>query len=159
MPKQSTTERLNHLVEINREANASLQTAARTIKNSELETLFDGIAKQHAKFVAELESEIGRQGGSIHDTSSSPVSEAVHRGWKDIKAAFSGNSAGSVLAACDSTEQSVEIAYTDAVGENPTGRIHTFLSKHLKEIKELRSRLHRLLEQTKDGVEYPVNER
>ena len=158
MSKQSTTDRLNHLVHVNREAEAGLLTAARTIKNSELETLFDGIAKQHAKFLTELESEIGRQGGSTHDSASSPVGEAVHRGWTDLKAAVSGNSAGSLLASCDGTEQSVEVAYTDAVDDNPTGRTHTFLSKHLHEIKELRSRLHRLLEQAKDGVEYPINE-
>ena len=159
MDKQSTTDWLNRLVHLNREAEAGLLDAAKTAKNSEIETLFDGIAKQHAKFVAELNSELGRQGGSLRDTTANPVGEALHRGWMDLKAALSGTSVEALLASCEGGEQSAEVAYTDAIEDNPTGRVHSLLSKHLHQIQEFRARLNRLMQVTKDGASYQNNDR
>jgi len=159
MVKQNTIDQLNRLVQVNRDAQAGLLSAAKEVKNSEIETLFDGIAKQHAKFVAELEAEIEHQGGSLENASSSPVGDAVHRGWAGLKAVLSGNSAHSLLASCEDGEQSAEVSYTDAINDNPAGRIHTLTSKHLHQIQEFRSRLTRLLHITEDGAGFPRNER
>jgi uncharacterized protein (TIGR02284 family) len=53
MAHSSTIDQLNHLVYINKDAEAGFRTAAGNVKNSEIETLFDGYAKQHAKFITE----------------------------------------------------------------------------------------------------------
>ena len=53
---------LNHLMRVNRVAEAGLRSAADTVQNSELESLFNGYAKQHEKFAAELHNEIERLG-------------------------------------------------------------------------------------------------
>jgi hypothetical protein len=53
MAHSSTIDQLNHLVYINKDAEAGFRAAAGNVKNSEIETLFDGYAKQHAKFITE----------------------------------------------------------------------------------------------------------
>ena len=49
-----TVDQLNQLVQINKDAEAGFRNAAEHVKNSELDTLFTGYAKQHAKFATEL---------------------------------------------------------------------------------------------------------
>jgi hypothetical protein len=46
MAHNSTIDQLNHLVHINRDAEAGFCAAAGNVKNSEIETLFDGYARQ-----------------------------------------------------------------------------------------------------------------
>lgn len=146
---------LNHLIEINKDAEAGFYNAAKNVKNTELETLFAGYAQQHAKFAGELQGEIKRLGSSYAE--SGTLGGAAHRGWMDLKSALSGHSAAAMLSSCESGEESAEIAYADAADANPTGQTHTLLEKHLQQIKEFRTRLARLIGETKDGVEFQDN--
>ena len=156
MDRNTTIDRLNHLVHINRDAEAGFRTAAGNVKNSEIETLFHGYAKQHVKFITELQGEIGRLGGNPSD--SGTLSGALHRGWMDVKSALTGHSAGSMLAACETGEQSAEAAYTEAADANPTGQTHTLIEKHRQQISAFRSRLTKLVGETEDGLEFQNNE-
>ena len=56
MAHDNISDQLNHLVRINQDAEAGLRTAAETIQNSELETMFSVYAKQHDNFAAELQT-------------------------------------------------------------------------------------------------------
>lgn len=147
---------LNHLIEINRDAEAGFRTAAENVRNSELETIFTGYAKQHAKFAAELQQEIERLGGNY--TESGTAGGAMHRGWMDLKSALTGHSAAPMLASCESGEQSAEVAYAEAADANPTGQTRTLIEKHHQQIKEFHTRLCRLVSETKDGVDFQTNE-
>jgi uncharacterized protein (TIGR02284 family) len=147
---------LSHLVHINNDAEAGFRTAAENVKNSEIETLFVNCAKQHAKFAAELQTEIQRLGGS--PSAAGTLGGALHRGWMDIKSALSGHSAGSMIAACETGEQSAEAAYADAADTNPTGQAHTLIERHAEQIKAFRTHLTRLAGQIRDGVEFQKNE-
>src|SRR4051812_27339439 len=88
MDNDRTTDELNHLIEINKNAEMALNTAAENVKNSELESLFSSFAKQHAKFATELEAEVHRLGGNA--SHSGTLGGLVHRGWMDLKSAVSG---------------------------------------------------------------------
>ena len=103
---------LNQLIHINRDAEAGFRAAAENIKNSELETLFNNYAAQHAKFTADLEDEIVRLRGTISD--SGTFGGNLHRGWMDLMSTLSGNSASVMLKSCEDGEQSAESAYLDA---------------------------------------------
>lgn len=149
-------DQLNVLVHINKDAEAGFRTAAQNVKNSELETLLTGYAKQHAKFAAELHEEIKHLGGNTSD--SGTFGGALHRGWMDLKSAVSGHSATAMLTSCESGEESAESAYLGAVDSNPTGHTHALIDKHLEQIKAFRTRLARLVGETKDGVEFQKNE-
>ncbi|MDQ2843399.1 MAG: PA2169 family four-helix-bundle protein [Acidobacteriota bacterium] len=156
MAHDNTIDQLNHLLEMNRDAESGFRSAAGNVKNSELETLFGGYAKQHAKFTAELEEEIKRLGGGASD--SGTLGGAVHRGWMDLKSALSGHSAGVMLTSCESGEESAERAYRDAADAHPSGQTHQLFEKHRQQITEIRTRLARLAAETKSGLEFPSNE-
>jgi uncharacterized protein (TIGR02284 family) len=156
MDRDSLIDLLNRLVHVNTDAETGFVAAAENVKNSELETLFGGYAKQHAKFILELQEEIKRLDGNCSD--SGTLGGAIHRGWMDLKSALSGHSAASLLAACEDGEQSAEAAYSDAVKAESRGQTHTLVEKHWQQIKGFRTRLARLVGQTKDGVEFQDNE-
>jgi uncharacterized protein (TIGR02284 family) len=156
MDRDTLIDQLNQLVHINRDAETGLLAAAENVKNSELETLFSGYAKQHAKFVGELEEEIKRLGGDFSD--SGTFGGTLHRGWMDLKSTLSGHSAASLLASCESGERSAEVAYSEAAKAEPSGRTHTVIEAHWQQIKAFRTRLARLVGETKDGVEFRDNE-
>ncbi len=156
MADNHTIDQLNHLVRINKNAEAGLHTAAENVQNSELETLFGGYARQHAKFIRELQEEIKRLGGAVSD--SGTVGEAMHRAWMDVTSALSGHSAASALSACESGELSAEIAYHDASDLNPTGQTHTLIEKQREQIKGFHTRLCRLVGEIKNGLEFPKND-
>jgi len=156
MDHDDTIDQLNRLIDINKDAEAGFHSASESIKNSELETLFSGYARQHAKFAAEIQVEVERLGGSFSD--SGTVGGALHRGWMDLKSALSGHSAAAILRSCENGEESAEIAYTDVADTHPTGQTLTLISKHRQQIKEFLTRLARLVAETKDGVDFQKNE-
>jgi uncharacterized protein (TIGR02284 family) len=154
--QERTINQLNHLIALNADAAAGFQSAGQNIKNSELETLFTGYARQHSAFQGELRQECIRLGGNFSDDGT--LGGAVHRGWMDLKSALTGHSASAILASCVSGEESAERAYADAADANPTGQTHSLLEKHCQQIKGFRTHLVRLVGQTKDGVDFQKNE-
>lgn len=147
---------LNHLVHINKDAEAGFRTAAENVKNSEIETLFRKYATQHGKFAGELRDEIERLGGSPSD--SGTLGGTLHRSWMDVKATLAGHSAGSMLRSCATGEESAEAAYAEAADPNPTGRAHTLIEKHREQISGFRARLNKLVGEIKDGIDFQSNE-
>lgn len=156
MAHDNTIKQLNHLAHVNKEAEAALRNAGETVKNSELETLFGGIAKQHLKFAADLQQEIRRLKGNPEDTAT--PGGALQRAWMDLKAALASHTAASLFKSCATGEQAVESAYLDAIEENPSGQTHTLIEKQHEQIQGFRSRLERLIGETKDGVDFQKNE-
>ncbi len=153
---EKAVDELDHLVRINKDAEAGFEAAAESIRNSELDSLFRGYAKQHHKFAAELQEHIEHLGGkpSTRET----LSGKLHRGWMDLKAAASGHSAKGSLVSCDNGEESAEIAYLDAAERYPRGQIYALIQKHQKQIVEFRVHLQRLIGEMKDGVDFQENE-
>jgi uncharacterized protein (TIGR02284 family) len=156
MAENNTLDGLNRLIQVNKDAETAFHAASENVKNSELDSLFDGYAKQHAKFAAELEQEIQRLGGNFSE--SGTLGGALHRGWMDLKSTLSGHSAAAILESCQAGEESAEVAYADAADEYPGGQTYTLIEKHRQQIKEFRTRLTRLVGETKDGVEFQTNE-
>lgn len=156
MTNEIKVDELNRLIHVNKDAEAGLLTAADRVKNSELESLFLDYAKQHATFATQLQAEIERVGGKPSEAGG--MGEALHRGWMELKSAVTGHSAASLLAFCESGEESAEVAYHDASDNIPTGQAHALIAKHHEQIKGFRTRLCRLVEQSKSGIEYPKNE-
>jgi uncharacterized protein (TIGR02284 family) len=156
MDSEAAIDNLNGLVHINKDAESGFLTAAANVKNSELESLFTGYAAQHAKFAGELQSEIERLGGSASDSGS--LGGALHRGWLDLKSTLSNHSAAGMLAACESAEESAQIAYNAASHATPTGQPHALIEKHKQQIQGIRTRLVRLVKETEDGIDFQKNE-
>ena len=147
---------LNHLVEINKDAEDGFLNAAKNVKNSELESQFTDYARQHARFAAELQAEIEHLGARAPDHGT--TGGALHRGWMDLKSALTGNSAETILSSCESGEDSALAAYDQAEADIGTGQAFSVLQKQREQITAFKTRLHRLIDQVKNGVEFPKNE-
>lgn len=147
---------LNHLADLNRDSEEAFLGAADRVKNSELDTQFTDYARQHARFAAELEAELAKLEDGRPERRNRPG--ALKRGWIDLKAALTGNSAGAILSSCQSGENTVLAAYDQAEAEISTGQIYTLLQKQHQQIAGFRTRLARLVGESKDGVEFPDNE-
>lgn len=147
---------LNHLVLINKDAEEGFLNAAKNVKNSELESQFTDYARQHARFAAELQAEIERLGANPPDRGT--AGGALHRGWMDLKSALTGNSAEAMLSSCESGEDSALAAYDQAEADIGTGRTFTLMQKQREQVTAFKTRLGRLIDQAKNGIEFPKNE-
>ena len=156
MTNDETLHLLQHLAAINKDAEAALRTAAENVKNSEIESLFIGHPKKHAKIPADLQPEIERLGGKPSE--SGTVGGAIERGWMDLKSALTGNSAAAMIASCENGELHAEVAYSDATKVHPTGTTRKLIEKHHEQILGFHKRLVRLSGETKDGVDFQKNE-
>ena|ERR1700761_9237588 len=156
MSQDKALDSLNHLAAVNTDAEAGFHTAAETIRNSELETLFSGYAGRHGKFASELRDEIARTGGAVSETGT--FGGALHKGWLELKSALSGHSAASVLGSCESAEESAEIAYADACDLISTGQTHTLIERQRQQVKEIRTHLARLVGEMRNGAAFQQNE-
>jgi uncharacterized protein (TIGR02284 family) len=158
MPKANdeVLDHLNDLIAINKNAEAGFLNAAKNIRNSELETQLDEYATRHAKFAAELQSDVERLGGNPANTGT--AGGAAHRGWMDIKSALTRHSAGAILSSCEGGEDSALAAYDGALADISTGQTFSLLEKQRQQITAFKTRLRRLLDEIKDGVEFPHNE-
>jgi uncharacterized protein (TIGR02284 family) len=156
MHPDDTIEQLNELIRLNRDAEAGFLNAAENVRNSELDTLFHGYARQHAKFAADLGEEVERLGGDVSD--SGTAGGALHRGWMDLKAVLSGHSAAAILASCASGEESADAAYARATDVIRSGQTHTLLERQHRQVQEICTRLSRLVGETEKGVEFQNNE-
>ena len=155
MSDKRVFDQLNHLVVVNNDAEAGFLTAAKNVRNSEIQTLFEGYSSRHAALSAEIQDQVERLGESPSDSGS--LGGSLTRGWMDLKATLTGHSVGSMLSACENGEQTAESAYLDALDVITSGKVHTLLQKHCEEIKGFRTRLARLTQEMKDGVEFQKN--
>jgi uncharacterized protein (TIGR02284 family) len=156
MTADEVVNRLNELVEVSKDGQHGFETAARDVRNSELETMFNGFAKQRAAFALELQQEIERLGGNPAD--SGHLGGPLHRGWINLKAALSGGEAGPVIAACESGDDSAVASYSRVVDSDISGQTRVVVEKQYKQIQEALVRLRRLKAEIKDGTHFPKNE-
>lgn len=157
---KSVIEHLTHLVDVNRDAEAGFRAAAEGVENTQLQTQFANYASRHAEFASELNAEIQRlsDGSESESSTSGSVGNAIHQGWLDLKSMLSGHSAGNLISACSDGEESAYVAYLDAVDAIGSGQTHTLLRKQVDQITEFRTRLTRLTDQARHGVEFQKNE-
>ena len=108
----TTTTTLNGLIEICKGGQDGFREASENVKHSDLKTVLSGYSLQRSKFAGELQQlVIGL--GEEPETSSS-ITSAIHRGWIDLKAAFTKGSDHAILAECERGEDHAVTAYRDA---------------------------------------------
>lgn len=105
---------LNDLIETCKDAERAFRTAAEGVaEHPELRLLLHAYALECAQFAAELQSEVRRIGGHPEDAGS--VLGAVHRGWRQIKAAVAGRDQSTILSECEAEEDAAVKAYDAAL--------------------------------------------
>ena len=113
----ATLETLNDLVKINNDRIEGYEKAIKELENGneELKQLFTSIIGESHQNKMELGTEIQALGHDIENTTS--TSGSLHRTWLQVKAAFTGHSAKSVLEECEFGEDAIKKAYATALDE------------------------------------------
>lgn len=110
---KDTIEVLNDLVETARDGEHGYRTAAEDAKDPSLQARFQTLANQRATFVRELQEQVEALGGEVEESGS--AAGALHRGWINVKSAFSSDEPHSVLEECERGEDAAVEAYQKAV--------------------------------------------
>ena len=112
------TEVLNDLIRINNDRIKGYQTAAEDIKSYDvdLQSVFNKMADDSRKYVADLTQEVNRLGGEA--ATGTTGGGKIHRTWMDVKATFSGKDRQSMLESCEFGEDASQKAYREALGSD-----------------------------------------
>lgn len=113
MPTTTTT--LNNLIKICKDGQDGFRDAAEKVTNPELKTLFSNYSLQRSQFAGELQSVVTNLGEEPEKTSS--IASAIHRGWIDLKSAFTKGGDRPILAECERGEDSAVAAYRTALAD------------------------------------------
>lgn len=155
LSQEDTVHLLNELIQICKDGERGYQTAADNVRNSELETVFRGYAKQRTEFARELQAEVERLGGQASDSGN--IGAALHRSWMNVKSSLSGGGSAGMLSTCESGEDNALAAYDRAARTSITGKTRVLVEKQLQQIREAHTRIHRLKDEIEDGTEFPEN--
>jgi len=124
---------LNDLIETNKDGEQGFRTAAESVNNSELKTLFNTYSQQRARFAAELNNEVLRRGGDPEKTGH--VAATLHRGWIDVKQAVTGKSETAVVDECERGEDVAKGNYEDALKKNLPSDLLSVVESQYQEVK------------------------
>ncbi len=156
MTIEETIAHLNDLIETCKDGENGYRTAEEQVRNTQLETVFAGYSKQRAQFARELQAEVERLGGT--PTDSGTLAAALHRGWMDLKSALSGGDGASIVAACETGEDSAQAAFEKVVNMDISGETRTLVEKQWHKIQEAHTRMLRLKEETATGADFQKND-
>lgn len=113
MKTDNTIDVLNDLIEICKDGQDGFRDAAENVRHADLKTLFSKYSLQRSKFAGDLQQHVISLGEQPEKSSS--VASAIHRGWIDLKSAFSKGSDHAILAECERGEDLAVAAYHDAL--------------------------------------------
>lgn len=122
----NTTQTLNSLIEICKDGQDGYRDAAENSKHPDLKKLLLSYSLQRSKFAGELQQLVISLGEKPEDSSS--VASAIHRGWIDLKAAFTKGSDHAILAECERGEDLAVSAYSKALETKLPAHIHETVS-------------------------------
>jgi uncharacterized protein (TIGR02284 family) len=138
---------LNQLLETARDGEKGFNEAAESTDNPDLRATLQGFAAQRAAFVTELTQLIQSVGGDPHETGH--IAGAVHRGWMNVKEAFSKREDKAILEECERGEDYAKKSFTEALGEPLPENIRTVVQRMASEVKLAHDRVRGLRDRAK----------
>lgn len=132
---------LNSLVNILNDGKKGYDSAAETTDSLELKAIFKKDALERAAYANELKAHIKTHGGNEDDNESGGLLGAVHRGWIDIKQAFTGNDNKAILDAIITGEKAAIEKYDAYIAD------YTDHADHLA-----------LLQKQRNGIQQDLNQ-
>ena len=108
---------LNTLIETCKDGQQGFTCAAEDVQNSAFESLFNTYARQRGRFIKELEAEIRHLGGDTEKAVGS-FTGALHRGWINMKSAWTSGDEATILSECVRGENAAVETYKAMLAEN-----------------------------------------
>ena len=137
MANETITRAFTDILNLNRTSVKGYQEAAEEVKSADLKSKLSQFSQQRAGFVSDLEGYAKQYGIEAKEETTiesvaTDAAAAVHRGWINIKSAFTGGSDSSVLEAAETGEASALKAYETALSAQdiPAGAKTVFQQQH-----------------------------
>jgi len=127
------------LIETCKDGEEGFRTAAESLSDPDLRTLFQMYSKQRAQFAGDLQNEVIRRGGE--PPSGGHVSASVHRGWMNLKSAITGKDEAAVIAECERGEDAAVKNYEDAMKGGLPSDLRTIVETQYYEVKDVHDRV------------------
>jgi len=142
MTTEDTISNLNSLIETCRNGELGYADAAGLVKDTRLQTVLQGYAKERAGFARVLQAEVKKLGGTPAE--SGTAGAALHRGWMEMKSAATLGSAGAILSACETGEDSAWTHYKHVIDSDISGASRAIVDKQWEKVKEAIAHLQHL---------------
>jgi uncharacterized protein (TIGR02284 family) len=137
----NTTSILNGLIETLKDGQEGFRAAADNVESPDLRALFHDFSMQRAQFANELQG-LARTCGEHDPEDSGSVAGTLHRGWINIKSAFTTHDDHAVLAECERGEDSAVAEFEKALGEpNLPGNIAAVVRSQYSQVKAAHDRV------------------
>ncbi len=147
---KEAVEVLNDLVKINNDRIEGYTKAADETKNEDatLEPVFNRMANQSRKNVAELTTHISELGGEQEEGTTVPGK--LYRAWMDVKATFTGNDRATILSSCEYGEDQAQKAYNEALSNTEIdSETHELIAAQKLALKESHDAIKKLRDSAK----------
>jgi len=145
---ENVSETLNDLLMINNDRVEGYGKAGDETKDSDLQTLFQGMALESEKIASSLTVEI-RKLGEDPKVESTTNPGKIYRVWMDIKATFTGEDREALLNTCEYGEDAAQTAYATALEDDYLqGDLRVLVEKQKATLKAS----HDLIKQKRDAV-------
>ena len=141
---------LNDLVETCKDGEQGFRTAAESVKNSTVRSLFESFSSQRAKFAGELQMEVSRLGGTPEQSGS--VSGAAHRGWMNIKSAVTGEDEAAIINEAERGEDVAVKSYRDALAKDLPNDVRNLVERQYREVQDAHNQVRSLQVRTSGGT-------
>jgi uncharacterized protein (TIGR02284 family) len=133
---------LNALIEAGKDREQGYRTAADSAANQDLKTLLHSYEEQSAGYVAELQAEVKRLGGSPTERGS--LTGWLTRGWQHLTSLVAGGDDGAVIAGCERGEDAARAAYEEALAEPLPEEVRAVVERQYAGVKAGHDRLRAL---------------
>jgi uncharacterized protein (TIGR02284 family) len=153
---EDTISELNELIKTCKDGELGYRTAAKDVRNTELETVFTEYGKQRGQFARQLQAEVERLGGNPEHSGS--ITGTLLRGWMDLKSALSSGSGAAIIATCETGELAAMSAFEWAINRDISGPTRLLVEKQCETIREAHAHLMRLKAEESAGAKFQRND-
>ncbi len=132
--RKNTVSILEDLIKICNDGAHGYKTAAEDVDNAEYKTLFNAYSQQRTQFSAELEREANLMGRDPDAGES--VLGALHRGWINIKSAFTSGGTEAILDECQRGDKSALETYEKSLQQMLPSNVEAVVRRQYSAIQE-----------------------
>jgi uncharacterized protein (TIGR02284 family) len=147
--QHGTIDALNSLIKVCEDSTRMFETAAETISNELLTTLFSNYAQQRSQFAIALKAEVRREGGEPEQQGT--LSGSMHRSWTNIKTALSSQDGQTAIKECARSEEMVMQTYEDVLQQHLPADVINLIKRQHEEITLIHRNIQRI-EQRLDAL-------
>ena len=125
---------LNDLIETNKDGENGFRLAAEKAKDTSLKSLFSKYSSQREANSKELQGLVSQLGEE--PSTSGHVSASFHRGWINLKDAFSRDEDKAIVFECEAGEDSAMKNYKQALSKNLPANVSSVIQKQFSGVQE-----------------------